>query len=467
MDKNRIYMLCDKIAMVLMCILVADLCVFGAGKVIAVGPISFRIAVLCALGVFSLPAMLRNFKNLIRNPVVWMVVGFMVWICVSFVLGLRNGNRFHLIMTDVKGFMYFVFLPVFLSVVTNKKRVHLLMKVMMYGAAALSFIAIALLILHVTDLEACFRFSDWGYEVMFSRLSYISVKIPRLFFHSELYLLCGCAFSIYFHVIEPKSKIGWQYVVITGLCLFALMLSFTRSVYLAVAVCALGVIVSMIVFREKRNIRKLLSHIAIAAVVCICLSSFFSMIFDTGYLRYAVSRTLVGVVDVPIIDKPTQSNPDAPSKPTTPEDVDKQQQIDFNKETEASDELRAKTIRDLWINIRKAPITGIGLGAEIPSRPDGLNEYIYLDIWSKSGIIGLILYFMPMLWGAVSILRTGKDDDCDRCVKAVWMSLLLGFCAYSIFNPYMNAALGILLYCCTLAVIQPKISAEVTKGELA
>ena len=133
-------------------------------------------------------------------------------------------------------------------------------------------------------------------------------------------------------------------------------------------------------------------------------------------------------------------------------------QQSYNQETAASDALRLTTTQQLWENIRKSPIIGLGLGAEISSRPEGLNEYIYLDVWSKAGIVGLVLYFVPLLWIFLGIWKNREEDICTRREKCVWVAVLLGFMAYSYFNPYMNGSMGVIFYCCTMAIAQPKQS---------
>lgn len=455
MNKHKILQLSDKIAMILMCALMVDIGIFGAGKVIFVGPLSFRHTLLLALTLAALPLMLSKWKELLKSPFMWMIGVFFVWVGVTALVGYKNGHRMSLIITDIKGFAFFIFLPVFLCVVRTRERVHTIMKALIASSAALALIAIVCLIVYLCDRPALTAFSAYGYLIQFSRIGSITEHIPRLYFMSGLYMLCGCAFGIYFQVVERGKKYSWLYSVVTGLCLFAFLISYTRSVYLACAVTAMVTVICILFKSDAVTRKNLLKHIAGAACVCVCLILVFSLIAKTNYLSYAFSRTAVS------LDNGTNDseNPSDPSDATEPSEGpwgEDEWKESYNKETAQSDALRLVTTQELWQNIKKAPVFGLGLGAEIPSRPDGLNEYIYLDVWSKTGIVGLILYFMPLFYMAWRVVKSKQTDVSSAAEKCVWIAVLLGFMAYSYFNPYMNGSMGILLYCCVMAVTQPE-----------
>ena len=461
MDKTKIVRISDKIAMALLCVLMVDIGIFGAGKVVYVGPLSFRHTVLLLLAVTSVPLMLAKWRELAKNPFMWMIFVFFVWQAISAVVGFVNGHRISLIITDIKGFTFFVFLPIFLCILRNRERVHLVMKALVVSSAVLALITVICLIVYLLDRPAMIEFAAYGYEIQFSRIGCITERMPRLYFMSGLYMLCGCAFGIYFQITEKGRKYIWLYSVVTSLCLFALLLSYTRSVYLAIVVAAAVTVVGMLIRSDRQERKKLLIHIVAAACVCVCLIGVFSVVGKTNYLGYAFSRTAVSLepveTTIPVTD-PVESAPTEQTEPTTEMSEEEYWQQSYNQETAASDALRLTTTQQLWENIRKSPIIGLGLGAEISSRPEGLNEYIYLDVWSKAGIVGLVLYFVPLLWIFLGIWKNREEDICTRREKCVWVAVLLGFMAYSYFNPYMNGSMGVIFYCCTMAIAQPKQS---------
>ncbi|MBQ1966255.1 MAG: hypothetical protein II348_06205, partial [Clostridia bacterium] len=73
---NRFVSFCDRIAMILLCIILFDSCIFGAGELISLGPIGYRQMLLLVLGMVSIPVMLFRWKTLIRNKYLWAVVAF-------------------------------------------------------------------------------------------------------------------------------------------------------------------------------------------------------------------------------------------------------------------------------------------------------------------------------------------------------------------------------------------------------
>jgi hypothetical protein len=106
-------------------------------------------------------------------------------------------------------------------------------------------------------------------------------------------------------------------------------------------------------------------------------------------------------------------------------------------ETKKSDELRTSTVSELIENIKASPIIGHGLGKGLMVRGNGeeLNEYSYLDIMSKTGIIGLVLFILPAAYMVFSLLfKKSKKFNMAK----IWMSVLLGFMVFSYFNPYIS-----------------------------
>lgn len=131
--------------------------------------------------------------------------------------------------------------------------------------------------------------------------------------------------------------------------------------------------------------------------------------------------------------------------------------------TQRSDNLRQTTQSELKALIANNPVFGNGLGVYAPSRDtgkglpsDGLDEYFYLDMLARMGIVGLVLYMLPFGYLAVYALANKKKLIAQPCVVAMLCGMM-GFWAITWFNPWMNAALGITGYalCCGIpGVIQ-------------
>ena len=511
MRRNEIYHYFEKTSWVLLCVLMADCCITGAGRWLLLGPLSFRMGVLVATLLAFIPVLVKNFRNLLRNKLIWTVGLFLLWIVVAAVCGLISQNSLSLMLSDLKGFCYFVLLPVAVCLLNSKKRIHILMKVMMYASTLCGFILIFHLITYIWFPKIFGPLYEWGLTQQFSAISGISPTIPRLFFRSSAYFLVSCSFATYFQVVEKKINV--LYSMITALGLFSLVISYTRSLYLGVGVAALTLVVALAVCISREKQTQFWMHL-ITSVVAMCLM--FVLIgapTKSDYIGYAISRTLVtfdqpdasvtsnqtsailsaqqttAVLSDPATietsseqvtselltetetsqtetsqtetsqtetsqTEPSQTEPSQTEPSQTepivsetlsspqPPNADKYQHL-----TQKSDQLRAKVLDSLIQMIKASPIIGNGLGASIGWRD--LNEYFYLDLWMKAGLIGVLLYFLPTAYIVGRFFRSKRSV---RPLLIAWLCVLFGFMSFSFFNPYMNASLGILYYCCVIGV---------------
>ena len=443
--KKKIITQCEKIAWICMCIVIFDACIFGAGRIITFGPLSFRQLFLLILGVACVPLGISRWKELIKNKFICLLFVFAIWLLFSLVRGKANSNLN--VMEDFNGFAYFVFLPLAVIVLNSREKIEKLMRLMIIASLVLALITIGHLGVYLWSKDIFYEMSKYGFALYFSRTGYISEEIPRLYMLSGLYMISGCAFSLYFTAFDNGVKMKKIYYVTPGFCLFALLLSYTRSIYLAVLTAAVVVVIYLLFVLSAKKKRKLLKQLVISAGICLLLCGVFGAISGGRYLQYAFSRSAVSVTDPDIGGNGDGTEGTEPSK-------DELQ--DYNEITASSDLRRELTVKESLEYIQKEILLGHGLGFTVPSRPDG-NEYSYLDMWLKMGIIGLVLYLLPIVFVIVNIAKTKQTEDVSRAEKIVWLALLLGVMAYSIFNPYINSALGIFIYSCVIAVSQNRV----------
>lgn len=458
---DKLYYACDKAVMFLLCVLMADCAVFGAGRTVAIGPIGFRMLLLAVILLASIPLIISNFFVLLKNRLLWILAAFAGWLVLSAVLGLVNGNSRSLLAADLKGFAYFAAVLPVLCVLNTKKRVHLLMKVVMYASAALAAVALVLVFLYNWTPRFFNTLSALDSAHDITMFAAVSSNIPRLFFKSTPYFLCGCAFPIYFQISQPERKFRWHYALITGLSLFAILVSYTRSVYLAVFVAAAFLLVMLWIGVEKNVRKRLLVAVGSAVLVCVALIVLCSVVLGGNFFGYAMERVGVtffisdGTGDKPpavVSTDPTETDPtETGPAETGPGETDVYQQL-----TIASDQFRAQTMAELTSNILASPLWGHGLGKALVVRNGASNEYIYQDIWMKTGIIGLLLFLGAAVLMVVDTVRKIRSAPGAVLLRIPWLTVLLGFITFSYFNPYMNAALGILFYCCSIGVFSAK-----------
>ena len=202
---------CEKIVMVLLCILMADCAFFGAGRTIAVGPLGFRMMLVGLVMVAGLPVMVRHFKKLVSSGILWIFVAFAIWLVLQTVRGILRGNDFGILLSDLKGFCYFVVMLPAICVLNSRSRFRVLMKVMLWTCTALALVTLAATCLYKWDHDLLMKIYALDPDKFILNISVIiQRKVPRLFFKSVNYLLAGCAFSICFYVAE-KGKGRWIY----------------------------------------------------------------------------------------------------------------------------------------------------------------------------------------------------------------------------------------------------------------
>ena len=507
---------CEQAVFVLLLVLMVDCTFFGAGRTLIIGGLGFRMMVLGLLMVCSVPVILRDLPKLITNKVLWLLVAFAFWLVIQAARGIVNGNSFGILLSDLKGFAYFVAILPVVCVLNSKKRIHTLMKAMMYTSVALAVISVISTCMYKWCHDVYTAIHDLDLESSILVLSCIvEGKVPRLFFKSTNYFLVGCAFSLYFYATGEK-KGNWKYPIFTSLCLFALLMSYTRACYLAAAVAAMALLVIFLAFGSKEIRVKTWKWAGLAVVAFALVTGSLSLIMGVNYVKYGLERVsatfslfheAVAPEEKVMLMAPDQiggtqivSLSDTEWTYDDWSDVDwdnvdwgsidwetiDSDQVDWDKVdwdaidwesfekvdwekvwaeeeetaeynnveamTALSDEVRAKTLGEMNGYISESPVLGHGLGKPITCRENGLAEYFYHDLVVKTGVIGLILYVLPVLWMAVAFIGKKTLEMEQKLLLGGWMAVLLGFMAFSYYNPYMNASLGILFYCCILGI---------------
>ena len=424
----------EKIAFILLCLLLIDCSFMGFAAWADFGILSSRMMLLVLCLLFAIPTLILNWKNLLENKYMISILVFAVIVGIAAVVGVLNGNRMGLIIRDIKGFACFMILPAILVILNSKERILCIMKCLMLGSTALAVHSTITLIIFLNNNPLFYELAVKYSKITFAYCGVVNPTIPRLFYQSVMYLLCGCAFAIYFF-LRSRKKTRWIYTLIIGICLFAMILTYTRSVYLGAFIAAVLVLVFLWIVSKKEERKKLYMCVVGAVVSLGIILGSFGVTTKTDYLRFAILRTLSGTgIQLDGSDEVISEGEEA-----------------YLEQTVVSDNVRAETLKGLYRNIKKAPITGIGLGAEFKERPEGVNEYVYLDIVSKMGIIGLLAYMAPLLIMLRQLFKHRKRITWENAFPVISFFILLGFMVTSHYNPYMNGALGIVFYCFAMA----------------
>jgi hypothetical protein len=435
---------CGMIAFFCVCLFMLDCSFSGGGHFIEIGPLTPRMLLILVALAASVPLLLKNATKLLKNPVCIAVLLFLVYLAFSAVRGYVRQNRMDVWMSDIKGFAWLFLIPVFMVVLNNKQRFRTVLNCILVGAVIQAVLVFVINVVCTMVYRGIAIFYSPMMDMQFGTVSIISSNLYRIFMRSNPYMVVACAVAVY-RQVESKKLNKW-YIAVTVLCLNALLLSFTRSVYGCVFVVLVCVAVAVLWLHKDRLVH-LLKVVAVTGVFTFLLVFSQEFVLGGNYLNFAVSRvlgtevqqSLVVSLRSEILDWITVDDPVGP-----PAMDDAVMQEDYVDLTEISDELRRNTQRELMAIIKDHWVLGDGLGASAPCR-NGPDEYFYLDVLARMGIVGLFLYLLPfgcILW---RVLRRKKELDSFKDGVAALCGLM-GFWAITWFNPWMNAVLGIACY---------------------
>lgn len=439
---------CSQLSFGVLCLFLLECSITGGGRYWEVGPVSVRILLGGLAAVLALPELFRHLGAYLKKPSIWLTLIFVAWLAFCAWLGIRSNNRMDVLITDVKGFMWLFLIPVFVAVVRSRDRLRTLLSWVLAGAviqAALILAVNAAVVLSDNPEPLC----RWLTARSVGLVDIVSDKLVRVFFKSSPYMIVGCVVVLFRQARAPKLR--WRYVLAVALLFNALLLSYTRSLYGALGLTALISIVAVLILCPAG--RKRVLAFLLAAVVCFgVLVTVQEFVLEGSYLSFAVSRTIGQEVPTSWASQ-LRGRIRGDISDDKPNDAEMDRQRSYIEVTEKSDRFRQETQDGLKDCIRRSPIIGCGLGAAAASRDSGVDEYFYLDMLARTGIVGLLLYILPFGYVVLWCLR--RRSLLRECPEGA--AVVCGLCTFWIvtwFNPWMNAVLGIAWYAVTLSVPQ-------------
>lgn len=439
---------CSQLSFGVLCLFLLECSITGGGRYWEIGPVSVRILLGGLAAVLALPELFRHLGAYLKKPSIWLTLIFVAWLAFCAWLGIRSNNRMDVLITDVKGFMWLFLIPVFVAVVRSRDRLRTLLSWVLAGAviqAALILAVNAAVVLSDNPEPLC----RWLTAHSIGLVDIVSNKLVRVFFKSSPYMIVGCVVVLFRQARAPKLR--WRYVLVVSLLLCALLLSFTRSLYGALGLTAVLSITAVLVLCPEGRKRTL--AFLLAAVVCFgVLVTVQEFVLEGSYLSFAVSRTIGQEVPTSWASQ-LRGRIRGDISDDKPNDAEMDRQRSYIEVTEKSDQFRQETQDGLKDCIRRSPIIGCGLGAAAASRDSGVDEYFYLDMLARTGIVGLVLYILPFGYVVLWCLR--RRSLLRECPEGA--AVVCGLCTFWVvtwFNPWMNAVLGIAWYAVTLSVPQ-------------
>ena len=439
---------CSQLSFGVLCLFLLECSITGGGRYWEVGPVSVRILLGGLAAVLALPELFRHLGAYLKKPSIWLTLIFVAWLAFCAWLGIRSNNRMDVLITDVKGFMWLFLIPVFVAVVRSRDRLRTLLSWVLAGAliqAALILAVNAAVVLSDNPEPLC----RWLTAHSIGLVDIVSNKLVRVFFKSSPYMIVGCVVVLFRQARAPKLR--WRYVLAVALLFNALLLSYTRSLYGALGLTAVLSITAVLILCPAG--RKRVLAFLLAAVVCFgVLVTVQEFVLEGSYLSFAVSRTIGQEVPTSWASQ-LRGRIRGDISDDKPNDAEMDRQRSYIEVTEKSDQFRQETQDGLKDCIRRSPIIGCGLGAAAASRDSGVDEYFYLDMLARTGIVGLVLYILPFGYVVLWCLR--RRSLLRECPEGA--AVVCGLCTFWVvtwFNPWMNAVLGIAWYAVTLSVPQ-------------
>lgn len=439
---------CSQLSFGVLCLFLLECSITGGGRYWEAGPVSIRILLGGLAAVLALPELFRHLGAYLKKPSIWLTLIFVAWLALCAWLGIRSNNRMDVLITDVKGFMWLFLIPVFVAVVRSRDRLRTLLSWVLAGAliqAALILAVNAAVVLSDNPEPLC----RWLTARSIGLVDIVSNKLVRVFFKSSPYMIVGCVVVLFRQARAPKLR--WRYVLAVALLFNALLLSYTRSLYGALGLTAVLSITAVLILCPAG--RKRVLAFLLAAVVCFgVLVTVQEFVLEGSYLSFAVSRTIGQEVPTSWASQ-LRGRIRGDISDDKPNDAEMDRQRSYIEVTEKSDQFRQETQDGLKDCIRRSPIIGCGLGAAAASRDSGVDEYFYLDMLARTGIVGLVLYMLPFGYVVLWCLR--RRSLLRECPEGA--AVVCGLCTFWVvtwFNPWMNAVLGIAWYAVTLSVPQ-------------
>lgn len=407
--------------------------------------IFFGISVLAAVVLILL-----DLKKYLNNKYLISVLVFMVVIFIAAIRGFVGKQNTTILLSDFKGFLNFLIVFPMMAVLYKKNRVISFLKMLSLSLGVVSVLGIILSFYLQMPLEmrrGAYDFFD-GYNICM--ITELTGKVTRIFFNSGSRLFfAGFALSIVFSLIENKRKIIW--IFIASLDIFGVFISYTRSGYLAFVIGIFAFVVLILLF-YRDFFKTLAIRACFVGGIVVVLIGMVSVAEKVNLVDVAINRCLFAGAEI----EDTNTNVEKPSDNKN----DKNNKNDKSELTNKKAEIQNLAIREqrktlALENIKKHPLFGGGLGVSNDIN-DGFIEYFYLDILSKIGFIGFIIFIIPFLFSVFDtiILRDVFCKEQRLLALAAQLGCLFVF-VISYFNPCLNSSVGLFMYSLALVLSMP------------
>jgi len=339
--------------------------------------------------------------------------------------GLAEGASFGAVFHDANGYAFLLLIPIGLDLFAGREGFAWLTRALTGAVAWLAAKSLLALYLFTHDFGPILKdIFDWQRVLRLGEITVMPGGAVRVFSASDVFLLPA---------VFIGAMLAWEYgkrkiLLWTALAAAAFLVSLSRSFWLG-AIVASAFMLPVFVRMEIVPLRR--------------IGGFFGTVLVTLALA---GGSLALTALFPFPDRSVGAGA---------------WNAYGGRLTDASDAAvssRWNQIPPLKEGIARAPILGSGFGATITYRSDdprvielnpggvvttGAIEWQYLEIWLKTGLLGVLA--IVWLWWRIGLFfwRTiGTARGTDRLLAAGLMLSFLAFIVANIFTPYINHPLG-------------------------
>lgn len=442
----------DAVARGLFLVYLAESAFGSSGKLISFGPLSLRMLLFGLCFAASLPAVVRNLRHLAGNGQVLTTVILGVYWLVCAGVGVFSGNALGLVWADVSTMMALALVPGFLAVMAGEGILNRAMDVMFWSAAALGAVSVVLHFAMANVTEEGFNLvNGWINARSLGGLAYMASGIQRIYFKSQIFLQVAIVYGVWKLGDPGTKKRLWIYAAM-GVLFCAWVLSYTRGFWLGLVISAVLVLL-LCPWQWKLYLKASGAMLAVFAVF-LALSS---LVYSGPRVVYEI----LGRTDASLL-----AEKDNVQSEKVEMDADGDGDVSVDEANDAASMLRGQSLQLIWQRIGENPVFGSGLGENLDEiRSDGKVEYMYHDIWMKTGLVGLMLFLGCFFGFLVPQIR---QELRNRGSRPQWRdprirnrfltAAYLGVALTSWFNPFLTNPMGISLLMLTATAVYTTIN---------
>lgn len=358
-----------------------ELFLLGGGRFVDIGPLSLRMILFFLAQIFTIIAL---FYHNIDLKLFIIFIFFIILLSISTLVGILDGAALSLVFEDIKPLSYFIMIFFFSLLINSEQKVFLVENTIKICSFILMFAYLTILTgiyFNYIDFNSFYSQMNETGEVFFR---------PNIgfFYKGFLYLNVGFLFFLF---SDKKS-----HKLIAALLLLAIILTFTRGLFLSVG----ATLLIYMVFFVRKNLNNMM-NIALSVIFVVLISPwFFAQLGDRS----------------------------------------------------TSDNVRIVTYEQVKESITPFSFFfGHGFGVGVEERPVHM-EISYLEIFHKQGLVGLFFWLLILVMVMWSYLKIRKKEN--RLIALPFVLSVVLIYIQTATNPFLNNPIGMSMVLITLSVMR-------------